>query len=111
MKVTLATHGGQIAALQLGRPPRILDADALTASQKTELSRLIAAAKRESDSAAAKSEVAGNETKARRGADLMTYTVRFEDDKGPIVLKQSDAAMSPAFAALLDWLQTHLPAD
>jgi hypothetical protein len=106
MKVTLATHGGQIAALQLGRPPRALDADALTPAQRAELSRLVAAAKSEADKPAATPESA-----ARRGGDLMTYTVRFEDDKGPVVITQSDRGMSPAFAALLDWLQTHLPDD
>ena len=36
--------------------------------------------------------------------------LHIEDDKGPVVLK-SEFPMSPAFAALLEWLQTHLPDD
>ena len=101
MKVTLATHGGQIAAMRLGRPARALDAETLPPSQKAELSRLIAVAQR---------EASNQESKARRGADLESYEIRVEDDKGPVVLK-SESPMSPAFAALLEWLQTHLPDD
>jgi hypothetical protein len=102
MRITLATHGGQIAAARVGRLPRALDTQALAAPQKAELSRLIAAAK---------SEAGNGGTGRRGGGDLMSYTINIEDDKGSVVLKQSDAAMSPAFAALLDWLQTHLPDD
>ncbi|MEU6892344.1 hypothetical protein ABZ934_11205 [Streptomyces sp. NPDC046557] len=37
----------------------------------------------------------------------MTLPVRVEDGGGPTVLKQSDTAMTPAFAALLTWLETY----
>jgi emfourin len=106
MKVTLATHGGQVAALRLGRPPRALDADALTPAQRTELSRLVAAAKSEAGKPGATPEGA-----AGRGGDVMTYAIRVEDDKEPVAITQSDRGMSPAFAALLDWLHRHLPND
>jgi emfourin len=101
MKITLATHGGQIAAMRLGRAPRVLNADSLTAAQKDELARLVAAAKRETET---------TQTREPRGADLMTYVVSAEDEKGTVTLKQSDSEMSPAFSALLDWLESHLPA-
>jgi hypothetical protein len=101
MKISLATHGGQIAAIQRGRPPRVLDADALTQAQKAEVARLIAAAEREARSSTAKEP---------RGADLMSYVIRVEGENAPVELRQSDSAMSPAFAALLDWLHDHLPA-
>ena len=34
----------------------------------------------------------------------MSYTVTVEDDSWSGVLRRSDDAMTPAFAALLDWL-------
>jgi emfourin len=38
----------------------------------------------------------------------MSYTITIEDGGRQTVLKQSDTAMSPAFAALLTWIQSHL---
>lgn len=98
MKVSLATSGGQAAAVFLRKPPRVIDAESLPAARKAELVGLLAAA-----AAEAKSHVA----KETRGADLMTYTVGVEDGDKSYELKQSDAAMPHAFAALLDWLQAH----
>jgi hypothetical protein len=37
----------------------------------------------------------------------MSYTVTVEDERGSGILRRSDAAMTPAFAALLDWLGDH----
>jgi hypothetical protein len=37
----------------------------------------------------------------------MSYTVTVEDEGGSEELRRSDEAMTPAFAALLDWLGGH----
>ena len=40
--------------------------------------------------------------------DAMGYTITVEDDgQPPLVLRGSDAGMSDAFAALLEWLEAH----
>ena len=101
MKVSLAMSGGQAAAAYLRKPPRVLDAESLPAVRRAELVGLLAAAVAE-----AKSHIA----KETRGADLMSYTVSVEDGEKSYELKQSDAAMPHAFAALLDWLQAHFAA-
>ncbi|MGH3479660.1 MAG: protealysin inhibitor emfourin, partial [Nocardioidaceae bacterium] len=44
MRVTLATHGGLAAAINLRRPPRVVDADTLTEPDAKELTQLVAAA-------------------------------------------------------------------
>jgi hypothetical protein len=41
----------------------------------------------------------------------MSYTVTVVDGGAPVVVHRSDGTMSPAFADLLDWLETHLPAE
>jgi hypothetical protein len=37
----------------------------------------------------------------------MSYTVTVEDEGASGVLRRSDETMTPAFAALLDWLGGH----
>ncbi len=101
MKVTLALHGGLAAAIHLSRPPRQVDAGDLPAEAAAELARLAAAAA--ASPAPAQSE--------RRIPDAMSYTITIEDGGRQTVLKQSDMAMSPAFAALLGWLQSHFAKD
>jgi hypothetical protein len=96
MKVTLATHGGQAAAVNLGLPQRAVDTDALSGSAAAELSDLVAAAL----------PTAGEE-RPTRARDAMSYTITVEDGGSSTALTQSDAAMSPQFAALLDWLEGH----
>jgi emfourin len=98
MKITLAPHGGLAAGLRLSRPPRQLDADALPPDTAAELARLVTAAK-------AAGVAADN---PRPVPDAMSYTITIEDGGRQTVLKQSDTAMSPAFAALLTWIQSHL---
>jgi hypothetical protein len=100
MKVTLATHGGQAAAVNLGLPPRAVDTDALSGSAAAELSDLVAAAL----------PTAGEE-RPTRARDAMSYTITVEDDSQPMVLQRSDNTMSLAFAELLDWLSRHGPTD
>ncbi|AKJ14706.1 hypothetical protein ABB07_32995 [Streptomyces incarnatus] len=96
MKVTLATHGGQAAAIHLRLPPRVLDTDVLPEDAAAELARLVAAA-----------VPAAEEERHGRAPDAMSYTITVEDEGRSTVLTQSDAAMSPAFAALLGWLEKH----
>ena len=97
MKVSLKIHGGQGAAIYLGRPPRIVDSDALSEKDATELTRLVAKAAATSSSSSASG-------KAR---DAMSYTIEVLDDGKQTTLSQSDVTMSQAFADLLAWLQTH----
>ena len=94
MKLTLAKHGGLAAGLRL--PPIIVDAAGLPGAAAGELSRLVAAAI---------AAPAVDEAVPGRARDQMSYTLTVEADGHPTILKQSDTTMSPAFAALLDWLQ------
>ncbi|GAA3503840.1 hypothetical protein GCM10019016_109520 [Streptomyces prasinosporus] len=96
MKVTLAAHGGQAAAVLLRLPPRVLDTDTLPEDAAAELARLVAAAVPAAEG--------GGPGRAR---DAMSYTITVEEGGRPTVLTQSDASMSPAFAALLGWLEEH----
>ncbi|MCX5380717.1 protealysin inhibitor emfourin [Streptomyces sp. NBC_00091] len=94
MKVTLATHGGLAAAIR--RPPKVLDTDTLPESAATELAQLVAAA-----------VPTPTEDQPGRARDARSYTITVEDGGRSTVLQQSDAAMTPAFAALLTWLRKH----
>ncbi|MFD5517313.1 protealysin inhibitor emfourin [Streptomyces sp. NPDC127066] len=97
MRVTWEAQGGQAAAIRLGLPPKVLDTDALPESAAGELDRLVAAAAPE----------AGQE-RPSRARDAMSYTITVEDGGRSTTLTQSEAAMSPAFAALLGWLEKHI---
>jgi hypothetical protein len=97
MRVTLATHGGQAAGIHLGRPPRVVDSDALPQPAAEELSQLVAAAEAADVSGASR----------ERARDAMSYTITVEDRGRSTVLAQSDVTMSPEFAELLTWLQQH----
>ncbi|GHB50778.1 hypothetical protein GCM10010347_20490 [Streptomyces cirratus] len=96
MRVSLATHGGLAAASNLRRPPEVLDTDTLPEDDAAELARLVAAA-------VATPEV----ERSGRARDAMSYTITVEDGGRTTVLRQSDAAMTPAFAALLTRLREH----
>jgi hypothetical protein len=74
----------------------VVDADALSKPAAGELARLVAAAR-----SAPEAEADG----PGRGRDAMSYTITVEDGGRPTVLKQSDTTMTPAFAALLDWIE------
>jgi hypothetical protein len=99
MRVTLATHGGLAAAINLRLPPRVVDTETLSAPATAELSRLVAAAK------AANASAAGSE----RARDAMSYMITVEERGQSTTLAQSDVTMSAQFAALLNWLQQHAP--
>lgn len=97
MKVTLETYGGLAAVGDLRRRPQVLDTDTLPEDTAAELVRLVTAA------------VATPDTdRAEPARDAMSYTVTVQDDGRVTVLEQSDAAMTPAFAALLALLRKHL---
>ena len=99
MKISLHEHGGIAAATRLTQPPRVLDVAALPAKAAAELVRLLAAAH-------AAHPAAPGGAGAR---DAMHYTITIDDDGHETTLAQGDAGMTDAFAALLDWLQAHLP--
>ncbi|MGW6688041.1 protealysin inhibitor emfourin [Streptomyces sp. NPDC054961] len=96
MKVTLAAHGGLAAAVNFRRAPEVLDTDALPAHAAAELAQLVAGA-----GTAPRADQPG------RARDAMSYTITVEDGGRSTVLTQSDATMTPAFAALLTWLRNH----
>jgi hypothetical protein len=101
MKVTLATHGGLAAAINLGLPPRVVDTDNLTDPATEELTQLVAAAK--------EAKLAGRPAEPGTGhiPDAMSYTITVEDSGHKLVLTASDTTMSREFGALLDWLEQH----
>ena len=96
MKVILAQHGGQAAALRLNSPPQTIDSAALEPSQAAELNGLV--------TAAASAPLATSFGKAR---DEMSYTITIHDDGRETVLSQSDTTMSADFGKLLTWLRRH----
>ncbi|MET7986495.1 MULTISPECIES: protealysin inhibitor emfourin [unclassified Streptomyces] len=98
MKVTWEAHGGQAAAIRLGLPPKVLDTDALPDDAAGELDRLVAAAV----------VPEAGEERPSRARDAMSYTITVEDGGRSTALTRSDATMSPAFAALLGWLEKHV---
>jgi hypothetical protein len=100
MRLTLATHGGQAAAINLRRPPRVVDTASLPPEAATELRRLVAAAAAEG----------GDWTRPRSAPDAMSYTITVDDGDRSSVITGSDAAMAPAFDALLSWIERHTAA-
>jgi hypothetical protein len=105
MRVSLATRGGLAAGLRLGRRPSTVDTSGLTGAEAGELTRLVEAAR-----TAASGTPAG--AGDALGRDAMSYEVTVETGAGradPVVLRQTDTSMTAEFAALLRWLQEHLP--
>ncbi|GAC1618840.1 MAG: hypothetical protein NVS4B4_03940 [Bradyrhizobium sp.] len=96
MKISLAQHGGQGAALRLNSSPQTIDTAALDPSQAAELKGLV--------TAAASAPLATSFGKAR---DEMSYTITIHDDGRETVLSQSDTTMSADFGKLLTWLRRH----
>jgi hypothetical protein len=96
MKVTLTTHGGLAAAINLGLPPRVVNTGNLPEPAAEELAQLVAAAK-----AAEPAEASG------RAPDEMSYTITVESSGHEDVLAATDTTMSREFGALLDWLEQH----
>lgn len=97
MHVRLSTHGGFAAGIR--RPPKCIDSDQLPSSAAAELARLVEALK---------SSVVWPNSLAGASRDTLSYTIAFEsENEPPFRFTQSDGAMSPEFAALLDWIRQH----
>ena len=96
MRVSLATHGGIAAGINLRRPPAVVYSARLVPPAVEELSRLVAAVR-------AEPTPAGGE----RARDAMTYVITVDDGRSPASFTVSDATMTPAFAALIGWLRDH----
>ncbi len=97
MKVTLATHGGQAAAINMQLRPRVVDTETLPRPAAAELSRLVTAAK----------AVNASPSSGGHARDAMSYMITVEERGQSTTLAQSDVTMSAQFAALLNWLQQH----
>ena len=100
MKITLVTSGGLAAGLRLGRPPAVVDSATLSEPDARRLRDLVGRATAERP----------ENRPAGALPDAMSYTITVEDDGLPVTLRQSDADMSDAFAALLEWLEVHAEA-
>src|SRR5215468_8845253 len=98
MKVSLATHGGQIASINLRRPPQVVDSSSLPAREAEELAHLVANAKTSTPARDASRGLA---------RDAMSYTITIEDRDSTVTLEQSDMTASSAFVALRDWIRAH----
>jgi hypothetical protein len=97
MKITLSTYGGLAAGIR--RPPRIVESSGLPVAAAAELARLVAAVK---------AEKASQEQGPGRARDAMSYKITLdEDDSKTTAITQSDTTMTPAFAALVQWLERH----
>jgi Emfourin len=97
MTVTLSTYGGLAAGIR--RPSRTVKSSTLAEPVAAELAQLVTAVK------AAPSV---KEERPGRARDAVSYTITIEEDGGEIsTISQSDTTMSPAFAALLEWLDRH----
>jgi hypothetical protein len=101
MKITLTTHGGLAATINLGLPPRVVNTDNLPEPAAEELAQLVAAAR------AAGPAQAPTEAGPRRAPDEISYTITLENGDHRIVLTATDTTMSREFSALLDWLEQH----
>ena len=97
MRVTLSTHGGQAAGINLRLPPRVVNSDTLPELAAEKLSQLVAAAK----------SVEVSDASDQRARDAMSYTITVEDSGRSTVITQSDVTMTREFAELLAWLQKH----
>jgi hypothetical protein len=94
MKLTLKHAGGLAAGVR--RPPRVLDASSLTTPDKNQLSQFVASA------------IAEHSTEKQNPGpyrDGMSYMLTIDMNGNLTDLRGSDAAMTPAFAKLLDWLE------
>jgi hypothetical protein len=101
MKVTLSKYGGLAAGIR--RTPLVIESSTLSKQAVAELEQLVAAVK------AAPSV---KEERPGRARDAMTYTITLEEDGGErFVISQSDTAMSPSFATLVEWLERHSAAS
>ena len=98
MKISMKAHGGWGAPVYLSAPPKIVDVDALPHEAAAVVKRLVEAAKR--------APVPPEPPRPASVPTPMGHTITIEDQGAPVVLRQSDSG-SPAFEALLNWLNNH----
>jgi hypothetical protein len=92
MKITLETHGGLAAGINMQMPPAVIDLDQMPKADADAIRQLVA------DAQASAPSTRGT----GQAADAMSYTITIDDDGEYQVLRQSDVTMTPAFSALLD---------
>ncbi|NVO14831.1 MAG: hypothetical protein HXX10_12420 [Rhodoplanes sp.] len=96
MKVTVVVRGGQMGAFASRLPSQVVDAAALPPAQAAELRRLVEAARQVPTRTLSPGAVPG---------DVQSIAVTVEDGGAPFTMRASDATMSSAFSALVDWLR------
>ncbi|MFI5959491.1 protealysin inhibitor emfourin [Cryptosporangium sp. NPDC051539] len=92
MRISLTTSGGWGAALNLGRPPQVLDSATLSDEEARQLSALVAAARAEPQPGRT----------GRTVPDAATYRLALDDGA---TLSATDADMPDGFASLLAYVQ------
>jgi hypothetical protein len=95
MEVTLRISGGFAAGLR--RPETCVKADSLAPEDRARLCQLLEKARAEEGAPAA----------PRRVPDAMSYLIIVDEAGAATELRGADAAMSPGFRALLDWIRQH----
>lgn len=96
MKVTVVVRGGQLGAIARRLPSQVVDAATLPAADAAELRRLVEAARQAPPRTLSPGAVPG---------DVQSIAVTVEDGGATFTTRASDATMSPAFSALVDWLR------
>jgi len=97
MKITLNTAGGFAAGIR--RPARVVNAESLPESDKQQLKQLVDAVDRAGATV--------DESSPGRARDAMSYTIAVDDGGQTQQYKQRDGDMSPAFSALLQFINDH----
>jgi hypothetical protein len=99
VKVSLRVHGGLAAAINISRPPTVVDTADLPSGKAAELARLVEAAM--PPEPLAESAPAAGATRP----DMQSYTVVVDDGQRTVTITRSDATMTQEFADLLGWIQ------
>jgi hypothetical protein len=97
MRISVATHGGIAAGINLRRRPAVVDSARLPQPEVQELRRLVAAVRAEPAPPAG----------TGRARDAMTHVITVDDGAAPDSFTASDVTMTPAFAGLRGWLRDH----
>lgn len=99
--VSLLTYGGLAGGLQ--RPPVVIDASTLTATEQQQLLALVRALEASPPPAI---------TGPGAGRDVQGYVITVEQPgKAPVEYEANDLSRNQAFATLSRWIQTHRAGD
>jgi hypothetical protein len=103
VKVSLRVHGGLAAAINISRPPTVVDTADLPSGKAADLARLVEAAMppEPPPEPLAESAPAAGATHP----DMQSYTVVVDDGQRTVTITRSDATMTREFADLLSWIQ------